>query len=67
MGFCFQLENLSWFSVVGVAFRAEFWAVSLHGNHLLTLTHCGLDQDHDVDHDRDQVCSSASLTRLSIN
>ncbi|XP_051918216.1 integrin alpha-11-like isoform X2 [Hippocampus zosterae] len=59
----FYLENLSWFSVEGVAFWAQFWAVSLHGNHLLTLTHCGLDQDHDMDRDKDQPAASCVLTR----
>ncbi|XP_061532342.1 integrin alpha-11-like isoform X2 [Phycodurus eques] len=53
----FYLENLSWFPVDGVSFRADLWAVSLHGNRLLSLTHCGLGRD------RDQAAASCVLTQ----
>ncbi|XP_077373957.1 integrin alpha-11-like isoform X2 [Festucalex cinctus] len=63
----FYLENLSWFPVGGVTFRADLWAVSHRGNHLLSLTHCGLDQDQDQDQDqnrdRDQATASCALTQ----
>ncbi|XP_061631087.1 integrin alpha-11-like [Phyllopteryx taeniolatus] len=51
----FYLENLSWFPVEGVSFRADLWAVSLHGNRLLSLTHCGPG--------RDQAAASCVLTQ----
>ncbi|XP_077435338.1 integrin alpha-11-like isoform X2 [Vanacampus margaritifer] len=53
----FYLENLSWFPVEGVTFRADLWAVSLHGNRLLSLTHC------DQNRDRDQASASCVLTQ----
>ncbi|XP_037097735.1 integrin alpha-11-like isoform X1 [Syngnathus acus] len=59
----FYLENLSWFPVEGVTFRADLWAVSLHGNRLLSLTHCGLDRNVDAGRDRAQAAASCVLTQ----
>ncbi|XP_061696586.1 integrin alpha-11-like isoform X2 [Syngnathoides biaculeatus] len=69
----FYLENLSWFPIVGVTFRADLWAVSPRGNPLLSLTHCGPDRDRSSGPARPSVArlapslasASCVLTRLA--